>query len=149
MLPLLIVIPGTMSRQAKGRIAPAPILAGNAQQTAEQVTALEGVSAQAHWEIGSQQDVNGTDFYVGAEELGHIHLDGEAHVPVGAHIVDALVKAKLASRFRWSAQFAVVDAHDVDAALWLFRLRHAQIAGAQTAEVLRQIGQRCTVSRHE
>jgi hypothetical protein len=145
MLPLLIVIPGTMSRQAKGRIAPAPILAGNAQHTAEQVAALDGVSAQAHWEIGSQQDVNGTDFYVGAEELGHIHLDGEAHIPVGAHIVDALVKAKLASRFRWSAQFAVVDAHDVDAALWLFRLRHAQIAGAASLELIERISARTIV----
>ena len=83
---------------------------------ADAVAGMPGVVVQAHWQIGSQTDVNGSDFYVGEEELGHIHLDGEAHVPLGAAVVKALVKARLARRFRWSDSFAAVDAHDVDGA---------------------------------
>ncbi len=103
---------------------------------ADAVAAMPGVVVQAHWQIGSQHDVNGTDFYVGEEELGHIHLDGEAHVPLGAVVVKALVKAGLARRFRWSDSFAAVDAHDVDNAVWVFGLRRQQIAGRGEDEVL-------------
>lgn len=107
--------------------------------------ALPNVSVQAHWEIGSQEDVNGTDFYVGTQELGHIHLDGEAHIPVGAALVEALVQAKLAMRFRWSAQFVVVNAADIDDAVWTFALRHAQIAGVSNAELAAQIAARSNI----
>lgn len=107
--------------------------------------ALPNVSVQAHWEIGSQEDVNGTDFYVGTQELGHIHLDGEAHIPVGAALVEALVQAKLAKRFRWSAQFVVVNAADIDDAVWIFALRHAQIAGVSNAELAAQIAARSNI----
>ena len=140
------MIPETMSRTAKGRVAPAPRLAAKPQQTAELVAALPNVSVQAHWEIGSQSDVNGTDFYVGEQELGHIHLDGEAHIPVGATLAAVLVQAKLAKRFRWSAQFVVVDAADTEVAVWTFALRHAQIAGASDADLKARINLRATRS---
>ena len=125
-----------MSRQAKGRVAPPPRLEASAQVVADAVAALPGVVVQAHWEIGSQSEVNGTDFYVGEEELGHIHLDGEAHVPLGAAVVKALVKARLARRFRWSDSFAAVDAHDVDNTVWVFALRRQQLAGLGEDEVM-------------
>lgn len=131
-----------MSRREKGRVAPPPALAAAPQTVADTVARLPGVTAQAHWEIGSQDAVNGTDFYVGEQELGHIHLDGEAHVPLGAPVVEALVKAGLARRFRWSASFAVVDAHEVEQAVWVFSLRHRQIGGLQRDEVAALIGQR-------
>ncbi|MDX2089775.1 MAG: hypothetical protein SFX73_18105 [Kofleriaceae bacterium] len=57
--------PRTMSRAAKGRVAPPPVLRGAAQRVADRVAAFDGVVAQAHWEIGSQTKVNGVDFYVG------------------------------------------------------------------------------------
>ena len=129
----------TMSRSEKGRVAPAPLLRGVPQAVADDVAALPGVSVQAHWEIGSQHEVNGTDCYVGAEELGHIHLEGEAHIPVGPELVDALVGSRLARRFRWSKAFAAVDAHDHDLALWVFTLRRAQIGGALNDELLARI----------
>ena len=128
--------PGTISRRDKGRVAKAPRLAGTPQRVAAAVEALAGVVAQAHWEIGSEDVVNGADFYVGEEELGHIHLDGEAHIPVGKQGVAALVKAGLAKRFRWSPHFAAVDAHDVDTAVWIFGLRHQQIAGLSDEDVV-------------
>ena len=135
---------GTMSRTAKGRVAPPPRLGRAAQKVADGVAELPGVTVQAHWEIGSQTDVNGTDFYVGQEELGHIHLDGEAHVPVGRALADALISAKLAQRFPWSRDFVVVDTDDAAHALWVFGLRRAQIDGVTASELRAQINDRHT-----
>ena len=132
----------TMSRQDKGRVAPPPRLGRAAQRAADGVAALPGVTVQAHWEIGSQSEVNGTDFYVGEEELGHIHLDGEAHVPVGRALADVLVRAKLARRFRWSRDFVVVDTDDAAHAIWVFGLRRAQIDGVAGRELRARIERR-------
>jgi hypothetical protein len=136
------MIKGTMSRTAKGRVAPAPRLPPGAQAVADRIAALPGVSVQAHWEIGSQTEVNGTDFYVGEHELGHIHLDGEAHVPVGPDLARALIAQHLARRFRWSSAFVVVDTDAPDAherAVAVFGLRRAQIAGLGEAELDAQL----------
>ncbi|MFT3694039.1 MAG: DUF5519 family protein [Kofleriaceae bacterium] len=84
-----------MSRVAKGRVAPAPRLRGAAQKVSTAVATFEGVIAQAHWEIGSQTEVDGVDFYVGEDELGHIHLDGEAHIPIGTVLARQLIRARL------------------------------------------------------
>lgn len=116
-----------MSRTEKGRVAPPPVLAKPAQRVADAVAALPGVVAQAHWEIGSQTDVNGVDFYVGEHEVGHIHLDGEAHIAVGSALGKSLVAKKLAKRFRWSSEFVVVDTADYDRALEIFALRVAAL----------------------
>jgi hypothetical protein len=130
------MIEGTMSRTAKGRVAPPPRLPTSAQRVADAIAALPGVTAQAHWEIGSQTEVNGVDFYVGEEELGHIHLDGEAHIPVGDRLGRALIAQKLAKRFRWSSEFVVVDTADHDRALQIFGLRRRQIAGTSDRDLL-------------
>ena len=124
-----------MSRAAKGRVAPPPRLAKRAQRVADSVAALAGVVAQAHWEIGSQTEVNGVDFYVGEEELGHIHLDGEAHIPVGRKLARVLVQRGLAEPFEWSRDFVVVDTKDHDRALFVFELRRAQIDGVSEREL--------------
>ncbi len=124
-----------MSRQSKGRVAPAPRLGPAAQLVVDAVAELPSVSVQAHWEIGSQTEVNGTDFYVGEEELGHVHLDGEAHVPLGSSLAELVITNKLARRFRWSRDFVVVDTKDPDRALWVFGLRRAQIDGVSELEL--------------
>ncbi len=133
-----------MTRSEKGRVAPAPRLAPQPQRVADVVGAHDGVVVQAHWQIGSQTQVNGTDFYVGEEELGHIHLDGEAHVPLGGRLVDVVVAAGLAGRFRWSRAFAAVDATDDGRALFIFELRRAQIAGVDASILLQRIADRAT-----
>jgi hypothetical protein len=136
------MLKGTMTRTEKGRVALPPRLHSLFQATADAVVALPGVAAQAHWQIGSQTIENGVDFYVGEDELGHIHLDGSAHIPVGDDVVDVVVKARLARRFRWSRAFVEVDASDKDKTLWLFVLRHAQIEGATEDDILSRIANR-------
>jgi hypothetical protein len=133
-----------MSRKAKGRVAPPPRLDGAAQSVAAEVAALPDVIVQAHWEIGSQTEVNGTDFYVGEDELGHIHLDGEAHIPVGRELADVLIRARLAGRFPWSREFVVVDTEAVPHAVWVFGLRRAQIDGAGHAELCERVDRQAT-----
>ena len=128
----------TMSRAEKGRVAPPPQLGRVAQGVANAVAQLPDVIVQAHWEIGSETEVNGTDFYVGEHELGHIHLDGEAHVPIGSGLAKVLIKAKIARRFRWNDDFVAVDTTS-DTALWLFGLRRTQIAGATDQELLDRV----------
>ena len=118
-----------MSRTAKGRVAPPPELPPDAQRVADRVARLPGVVAQAHWEIGSQTEINGTDFYVDEQELGHIHLDGEAHIPVGDDLARVVITRGLARRFRWSDAFIVVDTSNHERAVQLFDLRLAQIGG--------------------
>lgn len=136
-----------MSRKAKGRVAAPPRLGKTAQRVADTVAALPDVIVQAHWEIGSQTEVNGTDFYVGEDELGHIHLDGEAHIPIGRRLADALIRADLAQRFPWSREFVVVDTADEPLAAWVFGLRRAQIAGAATAELAARIDEAVAIRR--
>jgi hypothetical protein len=108
-------------------------------RVADAVAALPDVVAQAHWEIGSQSEVNGVDFYVGEEELGHIHLDGEAHIPVGPKVARILVERGHAQAFRWSRAFVVVDTADRDRALRIFELRRAQIDGVAERELLARL----------
>ncbi len=136
------MLAGTMSRRAKGRVAPPPRLAPAAQAVADAVAALPGVIAQAHWEIGSQTAVNGTDFYVGEDELGHIHLDGEAHVPLGHALVAVVIRAGLGRRFPWSREFVVVDTADAATAVWVFGLRRAQIDGAAIGDLRARVRDR-------
>ena len=133
---------GTMSRKAKGRVAPPPQLDGAAQSVSTEVAALPDVTVQAHWEIGSQTEVNGTDFYVGEDELGHVHLDGEAHIPVGRQLAAVVIAAGLARKFPWSREFVVVDTQDVARAVWVFGLRRAQIDGAAHDALCERVAER-------
>ncbi len=136
------MLPDTMPRADKGRVAPPPRLGKAAQRVADEVAKLSAVTVQAHWEIGSQTKIDGSDFYVGEQELGHIHLDGEAHVPIGNALAKLLIKSKLARRFPWAGDFVVVDTTDHETAVWLFGLRREQIAGATDAALRDQIAAR-------
>jgi len=136
------MLAGTMSRRAKGRVAPPPRLGPDAQAVADAVAAFAGVTVQAHWEIDSQTAVNGTDFYVGEDELGHIHLDGEAHVPLGHALAKVVIGAGLGQRFPWSRDFVVVDTADIARTVWVFGLRRAQIDGVADAELRTRVRDR-------
>lgn len=132
-----------MRLSEKGAYAPAPVLEGAAAQTlSRELAAWSGVVARTHWYINDPSRVDGADFYVGEEELGHLHLDGEAHVAVGANLRDALVKARLAHAFRWSREFVtwpVDSAANAQNAQWLFSLRYDVIRGAAERTVVEKV----------
>jgi hypothetical protein len=126
-----------MKLSEKGRFALPPRLEpGHAQALAETLASWPSVNARTHWLLGDESVVDGADFYFGEEELGHLHLDGEAHVAVGAALRDALVERGLARPFRWSRAFVTWKGSSAAArehAQWLFSLRRAALRGATPA----------------
>lgn len=128
-----------MKLSEKGRFAEPPRLPANAQTVSETLAEWPDVHARTHWLLGNEEEVDGADFYVGEEEIGHIHLGGEAHVAVGKKLGAALVAAGRAKPFRWSDAFVVFSirtARDVTAALGLFELAYARRRGTPECELV-------------
>jgi len=116
-----------MKLKEKGRFAPPPALPAHAQSVSNSVAGWPQVHARTHWLLGDEAKVDGADFYVGQDELGHIHLGGEAHIAVPRKLRDALIEAGRAKAFRWSDGFVVFPirkASDVSEAEALFRLSY-------------------------
>ena len=131
-----------MKIDQKGRFAPPPMLPNHAQGVSEALAAWPGVVARTHWFLGDETVVDGADFYVGQTELGHLHLDGSAHVAVTRPLRDALVEAKLAKPFRWNEGFVVAPIRneaEAARALRLFRMSYERIEGARIATLKAQI----------
>lgn len=130
-----------MKLDQKGRFAPPPRLPKHAQTVSEALATWPGVIARTHWFLGDETVVDGADFYVGQSELGHLHLDGTAHVAVTRPLRDALVEAKLAKPFRWSDAFvvhAIRSSSEAARALRLFRLSYERVEGVRLATLLTQ-----------
>jgi hypothetical protein len=135
----------TMKLAAKGRFMPPPRLPAHAEEVSVTLATWKGVTARTHWRLGDESVVDGADFYVGESEVGHLHLDGTAHVVAERPIRDALVAAGLAAPFRWSDAFVVVSAKRADQiahALWVFALRYDALSGVPTEALLARIAER-------
>jgi hypothetical protein len=110
-----------MNLAQKGHFAPPPTLAPpHAQALSQSLAAWPGVHARTHWFLGDESTVDGADFYVGDDELGHLHLDGEAHV---------------AAFVTWPVSTAAERTH----AEWLFSLRFAMLNGTPLDSVLARL----------
>lgn len=131
-----------MKLAEKGRFAPPPPLPKYAQQLSEELATDPAIHARTHWLLGDETIVDGADFYFGDEELGHLHLDGEAHVAQAGPVRDALIEAGLAAPFRWSRGFVVAQvkrAKDVEAVRWLFDLRRRELEGEPAAALAQEV----------
>lgn len=135
-----------MRRSEKGHFAPPPVLSPkHAQALSETLARWPGLEARTHWFLGDESTVDGSDFYVGEEELGHLHLDGEAHVAVGTKLRDALVEAELAHPFVYSRAFVTWPVESPAArehAEWLFSLRYGLLTGGSMDDALRRVRER-------
>ena len=137
----------SMKLAEKGRYAPPPALEANAQRVAQTLATWPGVHARTHWLLGDENEVDGADFYVGEDEVGHIHLDSEAHVFAGKELARALIESGLARRFEWSAEAVVFEIRrrsDVRHALWLFDLSYRRRRGLSVAALLRRVEEYAT-----
>ena len=123
----------------KGHYAPPPVLAPpHAEELSRKLASWPNVHVRTHWRLGDETVVDGADFYVGEEELGHLHLDGEAHVAVGRVLREVLVMRHAACAFEWSEEFvkwSVTSDDDRAHAEWLFSLRYAVLTGASEKEL--------------
>lgn len=89
---------------------------------ASAVSTWPGVKSTTHWHFSDRSRVDGVDFYVGEEELGHLHLDGSLHLATSPDVGRAMVASGRAHRFPYQRGWvcADVDAIGAAAAIALF-----------------------------
>ena len=112
-----------MPRSKKGPVRPAPVLDEPFGSVADAVASWPGVTATVHWNQFQRGQVDGTDFYLGDEELGHLHLDGSIHLATSPDLGKTLVSEGLARPFRYQRGWVEEEVRRIgpDAAIALFR----------------------------
>lgn len=136
-----------MKLSEKGPLAPAPVLSILLEPVSQAIQGWPGVITAAHWDLFRVGEVvDGTDFYVGEEELGHFHLSGEAHLATSPALGQALVAGGLARPLRWGGaayrgwtEFSVRTAADAAHAAWLFGLNYRRLCGRPEDELVAEI----------
>ncbi|GAA4389128.1 luciferase family protein [Hymenobacter koreensis] len=138
-----------MTLSEKGPLAPVPVLSAALEPISRAIQHWPGITAAAHWDlyrVGEQ--VDGADFYVGDEELGHLHLNGEAHLATSPALGAALVASGLARPLRFGGaayrgwtEFSVRTSADAAHVTWLFELNYQRICGRPEAELLAEVAQ--------
>ena len=124
--------PGTLARNDKGPVAPAPILESALQAVVDAVAAWPGVATTVHWHLSDRSRVDGVDFYVAEEELGHLHLDGEIHLATSSDLGTALITEGTAKPFRYQPGWVEENVRRIgpDAAVALFRRNYERLQTA-------------------
>lgn len=133
-----------MRLESKGEIRPPPKLKGPAQSVSLEIQTWPRIIAATHWFLYDRTQVDGADFYVGAKELGHIHLDGELHLCVTVGLRRRLIEAGRAEALPWAedcVQAPISSRRDARNGLWLFRLAYDRLTGTPIPELRRRIGE--------
>ncbi len=119
----------TLPREAKGPLAPPPLLGGTVQAVADAIAAWPEVEASTHWHFSDQTRVDGIDFYVGPDELGHIHLNGSIHLATTPELGAELVAEGLGKPFPWARGWTMTNISrlGVDGAVALFRRNYDRL----------------------
>jgi hypothetical protein len=131
-----------MRLESKGEVRPPPKLKGPAQSVSREIQSWPGIVAATHWYLHDRTQVDGADFYVGAKELGHIHLDGELHLFLTVGLRERLIEAGFAEALPWAedcVQAPISNTRDARNALWLFRLGYDRLRGMPIPELRRRI----------
>ena len=128
-----------MKLTEKGPIKPAPVLTGPGQKTAEAIQLWPTIISATHWDLFNRSRVDGADFYVGEDELGHIHLNGEVHLAATSELGVVLLQRGLVSPLPYGkaygdwVSFMIRTDADADHATWLFRLNYDRLRGESLA----------------
>lgn len=131
-----------MRLESKGEIRPPPKLDGPAQAVSLEIQSWPGIIAASHWFLFDTTRVDGADFYVGEDELGHIHLDGELHLGLTVGLRERLIEAGLAEPLPWAEdwiQAPIGSPEDARTAVWLFRLAYDRLKGTPIAKLRQRI----------
>ena len=131
-----------MTLEEKGPIKPPPELSKFSQQVSTEIQNWEDIIAATHWDLYNRTKADGADFYIGEEELGHIHLDGEVHLATGKELAEALINNKLGKKFPYGNDWVTVpieSAKDVAHAVWLFKLNYKRIKGEPIEKLMSEI----------
>ena len=131
-----------MTLEEKGAIVPPPELRKFPQQVSKEIQSWKDIIAATHWDLYNRAKPDGADFYIGQEELGHIHLDGEVHLAIGKALTAILIKEKLANKFLYGNDWVtspIESAKDVAHAVWLFKLSYNRIKGKPIEKLMYEI----------
>lgn len=120
---------GTLPRVEKGPVAPPPVLDGPLRAIVDAVASWPGVETTVHWHFADRSRVDGVDFYVAQEELGHLHLDGDIHLATSPDLGKALIAEGAAKPFRYQPGWVEEQARRIgpDAAVALFRRNYERL----------------------
>jgi hypothetical protein len=113
-------------------VAAPPTLDGPLQVIVDAVAGWPGVDTTVHWHLIDRSRVDGVDFYVGEEELGHLHLDGSIHLATSPDLGQTLIGEGAAKAFRYQKGWVEQQVRDVgaEAAIALFRRNYEQLRPA-------------------
>jgi Family of unknown function (DUF5519) len=131
-----------MKLEEKGKILPPPLLNKYPQIVSAEIQQWNNIIAATHWNLFDLKEVDGADFYVGEEELGHIHLDGWVHLITNKEISALLIKNKLAEKFPYGqhwVMFPVFNDEQVKKAIALFKLNYDRITGVSMNDLMLKI----------
>jgi Family of unknown function (DUF5519) len=131
-----------MKLEEKGKIMPPPVLSKYLEMVSTEIQRWDNIIAATHWSLFDTTKIDGADFYVGEEELGHIHLDGEVHLPADKELKKALLDNKLAKPFRYGenwVEYTICDEEDALKAIQLFQINYRRIKGLPVKDLLREI----------
>ena len=122
----------TLPREAKGPMAAPPRLHGDLQAVVDRVAAWPGVEASTHWHFADQTRIDGVDFYVDGDELGHLHLDGSIHLATSPTLSAELIGEGLGSPFRYARGWTQsrVDQLGLEGATAFFRRNYDRLRSA-------------------
>ena len=125
----------TLPREGKGRMAPAPAVEGPLKDVVDAVAGWAEVVVTTHWHFMDQNRIDGIDFYVGADELGHLHLDGSIHLATSPTLGAQLVADGLGRPFPYARGWTTssVAALGTDGAVALFRRNYDRLRPAGPA----------------
>ncbi|MEZ7505955.1 luciferase family protein [Flavobacterium sp. Arc2] len=134
-----------MTLEEKGKIAPPPIMTIYPQMVSVAIQQWKNVIAATHWDLYDNTKVDGADFYVGKNELGHIHLDGSVHLATTNELRIPLLENNLAKKFPYGGRyegcvlFKITNEIDAKQAIWLFQLNYERLMGISIETLISKI----------
>ncbi len=134
-----------MTLEEKGLIIPPPIMTTYPQMVSNAIQKWENVIAATHWDLYDNTKVDGADFYIGKNEIGHIHLDGSVHLATINELKIPLLKNNLAQKFPYGGKyedwvlFKIASESDAKHAIWLFQLNYERLIGVSIETLISKI----------
>ena len=132
----------------EGPLQPAPKLNGYAEEVSAELQSWPGMISATHWKLGDSTRVDGAEFHVEkGGELGHIHLNGQIHVPLSRQLRNQLVAHKLAEPFLYDGAWITApigSRSEADQAIWLLRLGYDRLLSTPDDVLAQRIEERAT-----
>ena len=134
-----------MTLEQKGKYAPPPIMTTFPQMVSDEIQSWDHIISATHWDLYDRKKVDGADFYVGKNELGHIHLDGFLHLATTKDLKIPLIENNLAQKFPFGGEYEgwvlykITSESEAKQAIFLFRLNYERLMGVSLDELIFKI----------